>query len=285
MARERYCTFGTFAGTAGLAIRFFRPRRELRGIVTRIYSHESPAADVADPRWLIVPDGDIKLIFPVRGAIACSIGDKGRLHRPSRIIVSGMRNEPGRLAFPDEVDAIGVILAPESAYRVLPMPMHELHNGTFDGEELFGAAARAWQQRFMDHARLEDRVAAIQAVLVERLHQRRTEPLVEHAVRRLRASAGRLRIEGLARDLGWSRRQLDRRFLEHVGVGPKALAGVLRFHAVYKMVRSAPAGPLDRIYDYYYDQAHFLKAFKRYAGSAPRRFREQSDYGRLYIPD
>ena len=61
---------------------------------------------------------------------------------------------------------------------------------------------------------------------------------------------------------------------------------MLRFHAVYKLVRSTAAGSRHPglIYDYYYDQAHFLKDFKRYSGSAPSGYLRASDYGRFYIP-
>jgi methylphosphotriester-DNA--protein-cysteine methyltransferase len=75
---------------------------------------------------------------------------------------------------------------------------------------------------------------------------------------------------------------------ELIGVGPKNLGRVLRFHAVYKRLRGVnnPNQQVDRvIYDYYYDQSHFLKEFKLFAGSVPRAYRYQSDYGRLYIPD
>lgn len=270
-----------------MAIRFFQPREDLRDFVVRIYAHESLESEILDPRWLIVPDGDIKIIFPFRGDIRCAIGEAERLHRASRIIVSGMRTEPGYLGFPEGVDAIGVVLRPEAAYRFLGVPMHELRNRTLEGEELFGGTARRWQEAATNLTRVEDRVECIQRGLRALLDRRESgDPALEHAVRRLRSHDGRVRIDDLARELGWSRRQLDRKFQERVGVGPKSLASVLRFHAVYKALRNTTVGSrYDRlIYDHYYDQAHFLKDFKRYAGSAPRGFLQASDYGRYYIP-
>jgi AraC-like DNA-binding protein len=38
------------------------------------------------------------------------------------------------------------------------------------------------------------------------------------------------------------------------------------------------------IYEYYFDQSHFLKDFKRYAGITPRSYESHTDYGRFYIP-
>jgi hypothetical protein len=83
-----------------LGIQFFGVRDELREVVSRIYVHESSEFETVSSRWLIVPDGEIKLIFPFYGSISCAIGEMERLHRPARIIVSGVRSIPGYPGFP-----------------------------------------------------------------------------------------------------------------------------------------------------------------------------------------
>jgi len=276
---------------ATLSIRFFQPWPALRDVIARIYTHESPAVEVAAPRWLIVPDGEIKLIFPFEGDIACTIGDTTRRHRAARVILSGMRTIPGRLEFPQGVSAIGVIIRPEAVYRLIEIPHHELMNRTLDGEEVLGSAiARTWADEWLNTGSLEAQVERIQAAIHARLNtvasRVRREPEFEHAVRRLRQSSGRVRIDALAHEIGWSRRHLARRFQEHAGVSPSVLGGMLRFHAVYKQLRNVATGS-GLIYDYYYDHSHFLKDFKRYTGVTLRRYLRESghDYGRLYIPD
>jgi AraC-like DNA-binding protein len=279
---------------------FFEPWPALRDVIARIYAHESPASEVAEPRWLIVPDGEIKLIFPFDGDIACTIGDTTRRHRAARVILSGMRTIPGRLEFPEGVAAIGVIIRPEAVYRLIDIPHHELANRTLDGEEVLGSAVpRRWADEWLHAGGLAARVDRIQAAIPARLMSLaarvRREPAFEYAVRRLRQSSGRVRIDALAREIGWSRRHCARRFQEHAGVSPSALAGVLRFHTVYKQLRTvtapatatrtanathatnasaaakaATAANAGVIYDYYYDHSHFLKDFKRYTGPSPR---------------
>ena len=248
--------------------------------------HDSQEPAITGRPWFIVPDGDIKLIFPFRGDIECTIGGATRLHRTSRIIVSAMRTAPGHLAFPQGVGAIGVILQPEAAYRLLGVPMHELRNRTFEGVELLGRDCRQWQDRMMDAMSVEDRVGRMQIGLRELLGRRKDcDPIVEHAVVRIRRSNGRLRIDDLARETGWSRRHLDRMFQARVGVSPKGLASICRFNAVYRLLRNASAKEIASvIYDHYYDQAHFLKDFRRYSGFTPRAYLQASDYGRFYIP-
>jgi AraC-like DNA-binding protein len=263
------------------------PEWTLRGVVARIYTHASGPIAPGDRRWLIVPDGEVKLILPLAGAIRCQIGATAHLHRESRLIVSGMRTLPGELSFPDGVDAIGVIIRPEGAYRLIGAPHYRITNATLDGEEIVDARARHLQSELMAIPCEEDRVAHIQARLCQwvRAHEER-DLAFEAAVARLRESEGRIRIETVANHVGWSRRHLERRFLDRIGVAPKELANVLRFHAVYKRMRRAAQGHYAAlIQDHYFDQSHFLKAFKEYTGVTPRAYSATSDYGFIYIPD
>jgi AraC-like DNA-binding protein len=270
-----------------MTIRFFRPELPLAGVVTRYYAHDAGALSMASSRWRIVPDGEVKLIFPYRGGIACSIGDRSRWHPESRLIISGMRDTPGELRFPSGVAAVVAVLRPDALYRLTGIPQREITNRTLDGEELFGALAREWQQRLADAASPEDRLREIEQTL-RRLLQRvaRSDSTFDHALKRIRRSDGRVRVDRLARELGWSRKRIARAFGERVGLSPKRLSGILRFHTVYNHITRTPVERRDDrlIYDYYFDQSHFLKDFKRYAGITPRSYEPHTDYGRFYIP-
>jgi len=76
---------------------------------------------------------------------------------------------------------------------------------------------------------------------------------------------------GFALGAGYSSRWLHKKFTERLGTGPKNLTEIVRFKQFYE-VYSAGA-TLHRLkeymYEYYYDQSHFLKAFKRLTGFTP----------------
>jgi AraC-like DNA-binding protein len=81
-------------------------------------------------------------------------------------------------------------------------------------------------------------------------------------------------IKELERRTGFTRRYLDQIFNRHVGLSPKTLAGIFRFQKFYrKWAQGLPYEALkEEINDYYYDQAHFTKEFKRMTGYSPGRF-------------
>ena len=73
-------------------------------------------------------------------------------------------------------------------------------------------------------------------------------------------------------------------FNMHVGIAPKVLAGIFRFQRFYrKWAQALPYDDLkEELYDYYYDQAHFTREFKKMTGYAPQRFSREvsNEFGR-----
>ncbi|HTP59643.1 MAG TPA: helix-turn-helix domain-containing protein, partial [Spirochaetia bacterium] len=81
-------------------------------------------------------------------------------------------------------------------------------------------------------------------------------------------------------------RHLDREFSDHVGLSPKTLANIIRFQRIYAGALVSPESSRlsDDVYDFYYDQAHFIKYFKRFTGFPPGKFQAVGNrFGRLFI--
>jgi AraC-like DNA-binding protein len=101
-------------------------------------------------------------------------------------------------------------------------------------------------------------------------------PAVCAAVAALDASAGALRIDALASQLGMSRSQLHRRFVAELGASPKTYAGLARF----ARVRALVCAPEVRLADVaaaagYADQAHLAREVRHLAHVTPRALQQQ----------
>lgn len=83
---------------------------------------------------------------------------------------------------------------------------------------------------------------------------------------------GQLGVAGVARALGLSERQLERRFLARVGVTPKRFATLRRFERAAARAQAAPSLAAAALEAGYYDQSHFIRDFRRFVGVAPGRF-------------
>ena len=123
------------------------------------------------------------------------------------------------------------------------------------------ASAGAWHWRFD----LLDRVLGTTLMTGTE-----PDPEVAYAWTRLHDTAGNLTVGTLVRETGWSRGRLAERFRAQTGLAPKAVATLLRFHRAIDLIDqgvlsltsiAASCG--------YYDQAHFNRDFRTFAGCSP----------------
>jgi AraC-like DNA-binding protein len=166
------------------------------------------------------------------------------------------------------------MLTPLGAHRLLGgMPMHALANRVVGLDALFGADGERLAARLHGAGDWGARFDLVDRFIAERVGRARTPPAgVAHALRRLDASEGRVEIGALAREIGCSRRYLASRFREQVGLPPSSVARVLRFERAVRLL--ARAGADVRWSDLalrcgWYDQAHFIRDFRQFAGTTP----------------
>jgi AraC-like DNA-binding protein len=169
------------------------------------------------------------------------------------------------------VELLGIRFAPGGTLPFLPVPPGELTDRIIPLDELARAwaeelcasleAVRTWQEKF----------SVVEAVLIRRLCAASLPRVsLQPGLARLVRSGGRLSVEQLAADLGLSHRQLQRRFLQEVGLGPKLLGRILRFQQVFRAVEQPGTDWASVALECgYYDQAHLIRDFRQFAGQTP----------------
>jgi AraC-like DNA-binding protein len=95
---------------------------------------------------------------------------------------------------------------------------------------------------------------------------------VRWAVDRLAATGGRIPIEELATQTGFTRKHLGTLFQQQVGLSPKALARIHRFRGALALLDgSAGQVPWAELAEQcgFYDQSHLINEFRRFTGFSP----------------
>jgi AraC-like DNA-binding protein len=83
---------------------------------------------------------------------------------------------------------------------------------------------------------------------------------------------GMIPIGKLAAGAGVGARQLERRFLDEVGVTPKLLARISRFQRVFRAIERRPIGWTRVAAECgYYDSSHLVRDCREFAGEPPSR--------------
>ncbi|HEY4096039.1 MAG TPA: helix-turn-helix domain-containing protein [Baekduia sp.] len=164
-------------------------------------------------------------------------------------------------------------LTPLGAQMLFGLPMGELSRRVVDLDAVLSGELT---ERLADAPDWPARFALLDRVLLARLERAvAPRPDVAYAWARLGATRGAIGIERLCAELGCSRRHLSGRFAQDIGLGPKAVARILRFRRV--LARLDEAGGAARFAEIavaggYYDQSHLNRDFRELASCTPREY-------------
>ncbi|WP_405496854.1 helix-turn-helix domain-containing protein [Nocardia sp. NBC_00511] len=168
-----------------------------------------------------------------------------------------------------DVDLLQVRLSPVVAHGVLEGAPGL--GGTVAGlEEFWGGDAARVRERMHAAGSWEQRFAIVSGEVMRRRDVGRTvDPEVEFAWGRIMNSRGRIRVEQLAVETGWSRKRLWARFRAQVGMTPKRAAQLVRFdRAAHLLARGDSAAAVAADCGYA-DQSHLHRDVMAFAGLTP----------------
>lgn len=190
----------------------------------------------------------------------------GRHQRGS--VVAGLL--PGQLRAGGRTgECLQIRLSPVTASTVLGAST-ELTGTVAALADVWGRDAGQFEDGLRASTSWDDRFAIAADLLGRRLGTRPpVDPEVAHTWRRTRTSRGRVRVDGLADEIGWSRKRLWSRFRSQLGITPKRAAQLVRFdHAAHLLAAGHPAARV-AAESGYVDQSHLHREVRAIAGITP----------------
>jgi len=216
----------------------------------------------------ILPDGCVELILNFGERFSQHVGNQRKL-QPRNFLV-GQMSGPILISPNGAVQLLGIRFHPGGTSPFLRVPMNELTDQVTE----LGTLSTELERELLlvsEHVpSLPDKIAAVEAALTARLLRSSPDSSATRLASRIVHSAGLISVDQLASDAGISSRQLERRFLREIGVGPKLLGRILRFQQVFRAVdREDAAWASIALECGYYDQAHLIRDFNQFAGQTP----------------
>ncbi len=171
-------------------------------------------------------------------------------------------------------EGVSIGLHPLGVRRLFGAPAAALSDLAVELDELIGPDGRRLWERLQAPGTARHRSEVCLRWLRAQLTRDR-DAGVEAEVRRawwlLEASAGRVRVDDIADDVGWSRQHLRRRFRAQLGLNPKESARILRFDASVRRLKAYPDTSLSTVAAEcgFTDQSHLTNEWTRLAGCTP----------------
>lgn len=203
-------------------------------------------------------------------------------HSPGTLVVddaTGSRSGSlvAGLAFADlrvhgrELEAVQARLSPLVAHAAFGVSPAELEGAVVALDDLWGrASAERIRERMSGARSWEDRFTFTDELLARRVEAgRAAHPEVARAWELIARSRGRIRVEALAAEVGWSRKRLWSRFRRHVGSTPHRAAKLVRFHHAVHLLASGQSPALAAAASGYFDQSHLHRHVRSFTGITP----------------
>jgi AraC-like DNA-binding protein len=193
--------------------------------------------------------------------------------------LSGQFTSNYQLTFRGNIHVLGVVLKPTALYNFFSVRMSTLVNNRMPLSYIVDEHAETlWQQIHKEPDEVQ-RKNLLEQWLLSLLPQAKARlSVIDDVVAYIEEKNGSIIIEEVAAHFRISRRYLEKRFQEKVGVSPKFYARIKRFAALsYKLAYSEKVDWQDFIFESgFHDQSHLAKEFNEFNRMNP------SDYYRSH---
>ncbi len=269
----------------------------LPGAVVAAVSYESSGIDPGEHRGL--PSPWITFIVSVDRPVRTmgTVADPGPFDATRAtaydVIVAGLHPVAARVEQPAEQAGVQLAVHPLAAPAVLGCRAAELRGPGDHGHEVLGRTANELHDRVSSQPDAELRLDTVQEWVRTQAERRRTPVRAEvsRAWQLVEASAGRCRVEDVARDVALSPRQLRTLMRAEIGLSPKQLCRSFRFdHVIAHLAGGASNLAEVAALTGYADQSHLTREFQQMAGCSPTHWlaeerRNIQDGGHTNRPD
>jgi AraC-like DNA-binding protein len=249
----------------------YAPSAILASAVRCVWTLEGDAADLMSAVQPILPDGRAEIVVHLGDPFEV-FGERGVSQRQCGILFAGQLTGPLVLRPIGAIAVVGVRFHADGATAFVNAPQHRIAGQTVALRDVSAGLARDLQDACASQTCVARAARAAVRCLERHFDDSRLDPHVRVAIGEIRRRHGTGSIDEAVALTGISRRHLERRFQDVVGISPKRLARITRFQRALGMFeRAAPGrrGATTAAASGYADQAHFIRDFTELAGCSP----------------
>lgn len=179
-----------------------------------------------------------------------------------------------------KVHVLGICFFPEGFYPFLKIPLSECKNQLLGAGEVGFYHAKTISERLKEAPDVDSRLSIVEKELLSVLDNNiQTPENFRKLFTSLKQSDHSLQIAEFCQQNNIGKRKLERLYNKYVGVSAKTFCTLNRFQNTLNQLFHNDYSKLSDIAygNDYFDQMHFIRDFRRFAGNTPKRFIRQNN--------
>jgi AraC-like DNA-binding protein len=229
----------------------------------------------------LIPQRNINLRFNLSDTSQFVCQDK-KEHLLEDVYFSGLQDHfcKAHIKLNGKVDMLGICFLSEGFYPFFRVPVSEFKNQLFGANEIGFKLINTISERLKSTADIDARLAILENELILMLMNGVPTPEnFRQIFNALKQSDNPIQIAEFCQRNNIGMRQLERMYNKYVGVSANTYSTLNRFHTSLNQLLIQDYSKLsDLAFDNgYFDQMHFIKDFKRFAGDTPKSFVRQKN--------
>ena len=230
------------------------------------------------------PSGYVDLAVNMYGRAATIIN--GHYRNMPNVEVLGQLTLPTRLTVAKGTSVLLARIYPYANSLFFPNPISDFTNYAIDMHGIFANEVCEFHDHLIHERSIERKVKALDSFLIQKLRKNekmhKKTKVIGQICNSIRTEDQPFDIRNLSNTYGFSERYIQKLFLDTVGLTPRSFFNIQRFNKSLTHVLSSNQPLTTVAYECgYYDQAHFIKEFKKFTGITPSEARPSLSEGGL----
>ncbi|AEE50382.1 helix-turn-helix domain-containing protein [Haliscomenobacter hydrossis] len=264
-----------------MVIKYKKPSPFLSPFVAHFWEKHSPEnQQIGYETETVLPENYLNLTFSLGSAYFRSLEEKSPFAALNSPQLETLHTGHNFYKHQANNHIFGIKFLPGGLYPFVHLDFMDLINVSLEMDQIFGAEANLLAEELYQLPDFEGRIERVERFLSKQLIERRLQKFrfIQAGTQLLERQHPDAGIASLAEELNTNYKTLSRAFYEVIGISPKHFAQIQRFEHALELLFLKPEWSCTEIGYHlgYYDQAHFIREFKRFAHQTPSAYREST---------
>lgn len=248
----------------------YLPSAHLRDVIAYFWTVESEPEHEGGCLFRLIPDGYVDWIFHLKSPWEIRMATPTAVFHKSQAHLFNQLKQYVEVRLPeDDMLFLGVKFHPWSAQQIWNLNMSEVRDTMIGLESLNDPFFINLKDKLYGEPDIQKKINLIESTVSEKLKNYQSNDLgsiLSHII----DNTEQAKLPSFTN----SRRRLEQRFKEEIGISPKLFHRIIRVNkTIHKMIQSTKPHLTSICYQMgYFDQSHFIYDFKKFTGLTPSKF-------------